>query len=152
MVADSGIFVNKKGRLGEILLNRKMVVRKQLSRALNIQKKDKRFIGEILTTLGFVSEKDVVAALSAQCKLPYIAIDQYDIKQEVLNIIPRQIAFKYCVVPLDCVGNILSIAMSNPLDFSVLQELKQDTSCEIVPFISTRMEIDHALNNLYGGN
>ncbi|MBU0469405.1 MAG: hypothetical protein KKF78_02545 [Candidatus Omnitrophica bacterium] len=152
MVVLSGHFVQKKSRLGEILLKRKTVVREQLNRALKLQKKEKIFIGEILTNLGFVSEKDIVAALSEQCYFPYIAIDQYEINKEVLNIIPRQVAYKHHLVPLDCVGNILSIVMSNPLDSSLIQKLKEDTSCEIVPFISTRMEIDQALNNVYGGN
>ena len=119
---------------------------------MKLQKKENKFIGEILTDLGFVSEKDIVAALSSQWHFPYISINQYEIKKEVLNVISGETAFRDKVVPLDCVGNILSVVMSNPLEVSITQKLKEVTNCEIVPFISTRMEIDQALNNFYGEN
>lgn len=150
MVVESGAFIQNKRRLGEILLDRNTVVRGQLRRALKLQKKENRFIGEILTGLGFVTERDIVSALSAQCHFPYIAIDNYAVQNDVLDIIPRHIVFQYNVVPLDRVGNILSVVMLNPLDVSVIQILKELTSCEIVPFISTKIEIEQALHHFYG--
>ena len=149
MIAETDIFFPKHQRLGEILLKRKVVERKHLARALKIQKKENVRIGEILTNMGVAGERDIVAALVVQCCFPYIAIDKYNINQEIINIISKDFALKHRVIPLDLVGNVLSLVTSNPLNETTVKELKEITRCKIVWFISTKIEIDKAIKCWY---
>ena len=68
-----------------------------------IQKKENGFVGEILIKLGFIEERDIVVALVVQCGLPYIAINKYSIEPSILKLIPKEVALKEKVVPLDCI-------------------------------------------------
>lgn len=136
--------------LGEILIERKVITRAQLKHALDIQKKEGGLIGEILIKLGYAEDRDIVAALVVQCNLPYIAIDQYEIERNVLQLLPRETVCRCRVIPLDRVGDILSVVMLDPLDTSVRAELRRLTNCKIAPFIATRTQIEKAIERWYG--
>lgn len=142
--------VYKKRFLGEILIERNKVTLLQLERALNVQKREGGYLGEILVNLGFLEEQEVIAALVIQCHLPYIAVDRYEINSEVIALVPREMACRYCIMPLDRVGDILSLVMLDPLDMDARTDVGQRTNCRIAPFISTRKEIERAISQCYG--
>ena len=135
--------------LGEILVQRSIITPKQLEEALSLQKNEKGFLGEILVKLGYIDEKDIVVALVVQCSLPYIAINKYEIDEKVLQLIPEAIARQFHVIPLDRVGDVLSVVMANPLSLSLKEELARLTGCRIAAFISTKTEIDQAIQRWY---
>lgn len=149
-MADEGIEQFKKELLGEILIRRKIITPEQLDQALTHQQKEGGHIGSVLVKLGFVEEKNVVAALVVQCNFPYIAIDKYDVDTHILLMIPAAFARSHCLMPLDRVGNIFSVVMANPLDQGVKAELQRLTGCSIAPFIATRTEITQAIDRCYG--
>ena len=140
--------------IGEILVERGIVSGTQLSEALSIQKTEglRVFLGEILLRLGYVSEIDIVTALVLQCNLPYIAVMRHNIDSEVLRLIPSVIAHRDRLIPLDRIGNILSVVMQNPLNADMRHEVEVLTGCRIATFISTRSEIDEALMRFYPSN
>ncbi len=138
-----------KQPLGEILIARKLITEAQLEEALHAQKKENVFLGEILIRMGFVEERDIVVALVLQCNIPYIAIDKYDIEKSVIQIISPEMAIKEMIVPLDRVGDVLSVVMLNPLDLGVKAELKRMTNCRVAPFIATKSEISRAIDKWY---
>ena len=150
MTEEDSNSVAKKELFGEILIRRNLITGEQLTRALEIQKKEGGFIGEILVKLGFMEERDVVVALVVQCNLPYIAVDKYEIDRHVIELVPGEIAKKYSVVPLDRVGEVLSVVMADPLDLSVKAQLQRLTHCRVAPFIATRGEINKAIDRWYG--
>lgn len=139
-----------KPLLGEILVARKIITEDQLKEALKVQKDEHDYIGEILIRLGFLEERDVVVALVVQCNLPYIAIDKYEIDQSVIQLIPEEVARNFQVVPLDRVGDVLSVVMANPLNKTIQDELQRMTNCKIAPFIATKIEIQKAIEQWYG--
>lgn len=144
--------VNKnplKQLLGEILLERCLITKEQLDQALNVQKKENGYIGEILVKLGFLEELDVVTALVVQCNFPYIAINKYEVDPSILQLIPKDFARKNLVVPLDRVGDILSVVMVNPLDVAVRAEVERLTNYQVAPFIATRLELEKAIDHWY---
>ena len=141
--------VFKKQLLGEILLERKLITPEQLKTALKVQEKEEGFLGEILVKLGFSEELDIVMALVVQGNLPYLAVDQYDIDPRVLQLIPKDVACKNCVVPLDVVGPILSVVMVNPLNQGLIAELARLTNYTISPFIATKAQVERALTRWY---
>lgn len=142
-------FVTKR-LLGSILLDRDLITEKQLKYALQIQEERGGYFGKILIDLGYTGEHDIVTALVVQCHIPYIAIDQYDIDQSTIQLVPGEFARKHYVVPLDQNNKILSIVMADPLDVEASSELRHMTNCRLVPFIATQGEIEKALNRWYG--
>jgi type IV pilus assembly protein PilB len=132
--------VSKKQLLGQILLKRGMITKEQLQYALDCQKKEGGVLGETLIKLGYVTEQDIVVALIVQCGLPYIAVNKYEIDRKVIDIIPANIARRFHIVPLDRVGDVLSVVMA---------KVEQITGCKVATFIATKTEIDEAIERWY---
>lgn len=135
--------------LGEILLKRKSITQQQLDHALEVQKKENGFIGEILVKLGYVEEKNIVASLVVQCGLPYIAVNKYAIDPEVVKLIPKDVAVQEKVIALDKIGDVVSIVMTNPLSAEKKAKLEALCKCRIATFIATRTEIEEAIAKNY---
>ena len=141
--------ISKKQLLGQILIKRNLITPDQLKDALEAQKKEGGVIGEVLVKLGYVTERDIVVALIVQCGFPYIAVNKYEVDPKVVQLIPEVVARKYHVIPLDRVGDVLSLVMANPLDLTMIEELEQLTSCRVATFIATKAEIDEAISHWY---
>jgi type IV pilus assembly protein PilB len=142
----------EKRLIGEVLIERGLITSAQLEKALGVQKKEGAsvFIGEVLVQLGYLSEVDIAIALVVQCNLPYIAVNKHHVEPDVLRLIPAEVARRSRLVPLDRIGNILSVVMSNPMNELVREEVESLTGCRIAVFISTQTEIDAAIERLYG--
>lgn len=138
-----------KPLIGEILVKRRYITKEQLDHALQVQKAENGFIGEILVKLGYLAERDIVVALVVQCGLPYIAVGKYDIDPQVLRLIPKEMAQKERLIPLDRIGNVLSVVMTNPLTDDRKIKLEALTKCRVATFISTKSEIEEAIARLY---
>lgn len=136
--------------IGEILVERGLITRLDLGRALDYQKTVPGiFLGEILIRLGILTEIDIVTALVLQCNLPYITVSKYTVTAEVARLIPAEMARRDRVVPLDRIGNVLSLVMTGPLQEALRGEVERVTGCRIALFITTPTEIDNALERLY---
>ncbi len=138
-----------KQLIGEILIERKKITAVQLAQALKIQKEGHSFLGEILVKLGYVDDKDIVVALVIQCGLPYISVNKYKIDSEILKLIPADVARAHHVIPLDRIGDVVSVVMTNPLTDELRKKLETITSCRVATFISTKSEIDDAILRSY---
>lgn len=143
---------NDRPLIGEILLKRKAITKEQLEHALESQKKDNGFVGEILVKLGYVEERDIVVALVVQCGLPYIAVGKYDIDPAIIKIIPKETAKQERIIALDKIGDVLSVVMTNPLSDDRKIKLEALTKCRIATFISTKAEIEEAIARNYSAN
>ena len=139
----------KKIFLGEILIQRKLITQRQLDEALELQKKESLPVGEILLQQGHIQERDIVVALIIQCHLPYIAVEKYIIHAQVLRLIPKDIARKLLVIPIERVGDVLSVVMANPLDNDAKQQIEQLTGCQVSTFIATKTEVQNAIQHCY---
>jgi len=148
---NSSINPQKKQLLGEILVQRKLISNEQLKQALDIQTKERGFLGEILVNCGYIDDKDIIVALILQCNVPYIAIDKYDVDRSIVQLISEDMARKYHLVALDRVGDVLSVVMADPLDVAIKAEVQRNTKCQIATFIASKNEIERAINRLYGG-
>jgi len=135
--------------LGEILIQRKRITREQLDAALQMQGDKGGFIGEILVSMGFIDERDIVVALVIQCGLPYIAVNKYAIDPAIVRLISKEVAQKEKIIALDRIGEILSVVMVNPLSEDKKKYLETLTKCSIATFISTKTEIEEAIARNY---
>ncbi|MFA5410577.1 MAG: PilZ domain-containing protein [Candidatus Omnitrophota bacterium] len=141
---------NAKKKIGELLIERGLITPEQLKLVLAEQKKKGGYISQYLINMGVVTDVDVAMCLSEQYNFPYLSLKNYTISAEILGSIPLKWIKIYTLIPVNKTGNILSVAMADPLNEGVIQMLQQITSCEIQVFISTYSEIDDAINKYYG--
>lgn len=137
-------------QIGQLLLERGLISKKQLQRALEEQKKENRLLGQILVNLGYIGEEDVVEALTAQYGYPYLPLENYDIDRSVMECVPVQVARHYHLIPIDRIGNILTIVVSDPLNVYAVKDIEQMTKMKVEIFISTTTDIDKSIEKCYG--
>ena len=140
--------VNNK-QLGELLLDRGIISQVQLDQALSVQRDKGGLIGEILVDLGFVKEDDIAQSLTAQYGFPYLPLSNYDVNIDITNIIPGRVARQYLLVPIDKIGNNLTLAMSNPLNVQAIEDVELLTGCSVQTFVSTSSDIKRAIEKYY---
>lgn len=139
--------INKK--LGELLIEEGIINQRQLDKALAIQQEKGGLIGEILVDLGFVKEGDIAKSLTAQYGFPYLPLNNYDINPEIIAIIPVRVARQYLLIPIDKIGNNLTIAMSNPLNIQAVEDVELLSGCSVQTFVSTSSDIKRAIEKYY---
>jgi len=142
--------INK--RLGELLIERGIINTRQLEKALAIQQEKGGLIGELLVELGFVKEEDIAQALTAQYGFPYLPLSNYEINPEVVNIVPGRVARQYMLLPIDKIGNSLTLAMSNPLNIQAIEDIELLSGCSVQTFVSTSTDIKKAIEKYYREN
>lgn len=136
-------------KIGELLIERGLITAEQLNLALAEQKKKGGYLSQYLISMRVVTDLDVAMCLSEQYNFPYLPLKNYTIPAEALEAVPLKWIKIYTLIPVDKVGNILSVAMADPLNEGVIQMLQQITNCQVQVFISTYSEIDEAINNYY---
>lgn len=136
-------------QLGELLIERKIITSDQLQKALDFQKVNNGLIGEILVQLGFAKEEDIAQVLTAQYGFPYLPLSSYEIDVEVAKIVPEHVARQYCLIPIDKIGNNLTVAMSNPLNSSAIEDVEMISKCVVQAFVSTTTDIRKAIERCY---
>jgi len=136
-------------QLGELLIERGVINQGQLDKALAYQKEKGGLIGEILVELGFAREEDIAQALTAQYGFPYLPLANYEINPEITNIIPARVARQYILVPIDKVGNNLTVAMSNPLNVQAIEDIELISGLNVQTFVSTSTDIKKAIEKYY---
>lgn len=140
--------VNKQ--LGEILIERGVIVRAQLEEALKYQREHAMLLGEALIALKYASEEDIVQALTCQYGFPYLPLSNYEIAPEVVATLPANICKQYCLIPIDKIGKSLTLAMANPLNVQALEDVELVTGCIVQAFVSTSTEINTSIKRYYG--
>lgn len=142
--------VNKQ--LGVFLVECAVIGQSQLDAALAVQKQKGGLIGEILVELGFVKEENIAQALTAQYGFPYLPLCNYEINIEVISLIPARVAKQYLLVPIDKVGNNLSLVMSNPLNVQAIEDVEMLSGCNVQTFVTTATDIKEAIKKYYKDN
>ncbi|MCK4518516.1 MAG: Flp pilus assembly complex ATPase component TadA [Candidatus Omnitrophica bacterium] len=141
---------NLKEEVIKILLDSKLLTRQQLEEALKIQKQKQGKLRDILISLKFVKDDDLMAALSESSGIPLISLSKLKIDKEIIKLIPEEVARRYVLIPVSKIGNTLTIAMTDPLNVFAIDDLKALTRFVIQPIISSEEEIFNALDGYYG--
>lgn len=136
-------------QLGQLLLECNLITEPQLHHALEIQKDKGGLIGQILVDLGYVSEEAIASALTAQYGFPYLPLENYEIDTEIIKIVPKNVAMQYCLVPVDKIGNNLTIAMANPLNSQAVEDIALLSGLYVQVFVSTGTDIKKAIEKYY---
>ena len=140
-----------KRRLGDVLLEQELVNTEQLQECIQIQRTTGQSLASILVAKKYLSEEDLVITLSEQLGIPHIRVMNYNIPQEVLNEVPESLARQYQMLPVSVTGDVLTLAMGDPLNIMALDDLRMLTSYEIEPVVAVQSELVDAINRHYGG-
>ena len=140
----------KRLRLGDALLQDGLVNEEQLQKALEIQKQSGKRLGAVLVEMGVVTENDIVTVLGKQLGIPYINLSNYLIDPATVRIIPENIARRHQLIPINKVGNKLTVAMVDPLNILAIDDIQFMTGLVVKPVVATSTDINEALNNAYG--
>lgn len=139
-------------KFGELLVEAGLLTNERLTEALKIKSLDKgKKLGAILVENGFAKETDIAQTLAYQLNLPYIDdLLEAGITPEAIKLVPEKTALKYDIIPLYVDKNKLKIAISDPLNLQVLDDLRFATNMEISSVISTPTAISLAIRKYYG--
>ncbi|MGI6485790.1 MAG: GspE/PulE family protein [Tepidanaerobacteraceae bacterium] len=136
-------------KLANIFLEENILTEEQLRSALEIHRESKKSFNEILTELGFVTEKQIIDALGLKLGKPYVKLSEYSFSEKIINILPEYILKKYCVFPIKKDGNVLTIAMNDPLNSYAVDEIKILTGLDIRVMFASKKDIENAIANYY---
>ncbi len=141
---------NKKIIFGELLIKDGLITQEQLALALEEQEKTGSLLGEALAKLHFIKEDKLARFLSNYLGIEFVELTSLKIAPEIIKIISPELARKFRVIPIEKSGNMLSVAISNPQDSFVIDELRRHLQLGIKPKIATAHNITYALEKYYG--
>lgn len=140
---------NNKLKLGEQLLEMGIIDQGTLDLALEKQEKTGDKIGKILVDMGAIDNYAAAIALSLQLDIPLVKLEEEDILQEAISLVPGKIAKKYNAVPIRKSGKKLVVAFANPLQLNAIDELSFVTNMGIEPVVAERTAVFEALSRYY---
>lgn len=138
-----------KERLVNILTENKILTPDQLNKALEVQRREGGRLSNILVSLEFVKEKDLMLALSKSLNIPPINLSKLNIKPEVVKTIPEHVARHYQLIPISRIGDNLTVAVSDPLNIFALDDIRALTNYKVKSVLSTEDDIKEAIHRYY---
>jgi type IV pilus assembly protein PilB len=143
-------------RIGELLVEGGVLSQSQLEQALFAQRKDGRKLGQLLVELGLVSEMQLTQTLSRQLSVAWVSLYHVDFSRSLLNLVPREIAEKYCLVPIFVrrvrkQGETLYVAMDDPTNDMAIEDVARAAALPVKPMIACPSDIRAAIRVYYHG-
>lgn len=136
--------------IGEKLIDEKVITPEQLEVALKEQKRTGKFFCQTLVDLGFSTEEKIFPVLSKVLAIPYVRIKDRKIDKSVIQKVPAKFASHYKLMPLELKGKTLTVAVTDPLDFHTLDDIKLLLGLDIQPVLGGEKDILEAIKKYYG--
>ena len=137
-------------RLGDLLIAAGTITQEELEKGLALQKEQKGRLGEVLISNGIITEQQLIEALQMQLGIEFVDLTKINIPTELAQVVPKNIAKQYTVVPIRVVKDELYLAMSDPLNFYAIEEVRKAVRRKVVPVLATKDAIEHSIQVLYG--
>ena len=137
-------------RLGDLLIAAGLLTEEQLEEGLRLQKGSGKRLGTVLQDEGFITELEMIEALQMQLGIEYIDLSKINIPTELAQVVPQNIAKQYQVVPVRIIRDELYLAMSDPLNFYAIEEVRKVVRRKVVPMIAMSSAIERSIQILYG--
>jgi len=135
-------------RIADVLIEDGLLLQGQLDEATEIQKKQGGRLLKILTDRNYVTEQDMVISMGRCLDTPPINLSRVRVPEEILDLVPKDMARAYKLAPICRLGNKLFVAMADPLNVLALDDLRQRTKLEIIPMITTERAVMEALSGV----
>jgi len=135
--------------LGELLLRENVISLDQLDDAKHEIQKHGGKLGGTLAHLGYVSEAQLVSFLSKQYGVPSINVDEVAVPEEVLQLIPNEVARRHGILPINKEGSSLIVAVSDPSNIYAMDDIKFLTGYNVEMVVAAESQIRDALETYY---
>lgn len=139
----------KKRLFGQLLKEKGFVTEEQIREALAIQKQKGGLLGDILEGLRYVTQKQIMQALGEHLGLEIVDIENIEIPNEIINLIPHAIAHLYRIIPLGIKNNTLTIAQEDALNFETIDDLRLILNYAIKPVLCNKIAVTRVLEKYY---
>jgi type IV pilus assembly protein PilB len=136
-------------RLGDLLVREGLITREQLLQALEQQRGTNNRLGYTLVKLGLVQEIEITKMLARQYRVPAVDLSRFEVDEKIVKLLPADVAVKHTVLPLKREGRTLTVAMADPTNVSVVEDLKFITRFDIFPVIAGEYTLRTAIERHY---
>ena len=143
--------LERKHLIGEILKEKGLITEEQLDEALSLQKASGKLLGKILVEKGFVNEEAILSVLSIQLGMKEVDLSKMKIPKDLLDRVPGPVAKAYKIMPIRMEGNTLVVAMGDPMNVQLLDDLRFMLDCEVKGLRSNEKDVNDAIDKFYGG-
>ncbi|MCP4503298.1 MAG: type IV-A pilus assembly ATPase PilB [Deltaproteobacteria bacterium] len=139
-------------RLGELLVRENLISLQQLQKAQTSQKQEGGKLGYHLTKLGFIEESELTQFLSKQYGVPAINLADFEIESDVIALIPKDVAQKHQIIPVNRAGASLIVAMSDPSNIFAIDDIKFLTGYNIEVVVASEAAIAESWEKYYNSS
>jgi type IV pilus assembly protein PilB len=137
-------------RLGEMLVREGLITRDQLSKALAEQKQSGQRLGYTLVKMGMLPEIDLTKMLAKQHRMPAVDLSRFEVDPKIAKMITAELAQKSLVMPLKREGRSLTVAIADPSNLGVLEDIKFITRCDIIPVVAGEYTLTMMVEKVFG--
>jgi len=139
----------EKIRLGEVLIQQKLLSEEQLNQALADQKRTGRKLGRVFVENGFVTEEQISGALARQLDIPYINLKFYNISDQLVRLLPETAARRFRALVLEDRANTVLVGVSDPTDLFAYDEIARLLKKGVELAVVNETEVLHTIDRIY---
>ncbi|WP_182200447.1 GspE/PulE family protein [Paraliobacillus salinarum] len=137
-----------KRKLGDVLKENELITEQEIIQALE-QKKPEQKLGDALVEQGYITERQLLEVLEIHLKINSVSLYRFSIDVELIDLVQKDFARQYILLPIEQRENILTVAMNDPLDYYAIDYLELSTGFTVKPVIATKDDILQAINKYY---
>lgn len=136
-------------RLGDLLVNAKLISQQQLEQALAQQKASGRRLGRVLVDNAFINEEKISEALAKQFRIPYIDLKNYNLNPDLVRRLPEEQARRYRSIVLEINDGVLRIGMADPTDLAGFDDIARTLKCDLDVVVVTEGQVLESIDRGY---
>jgi len=144
--------LRQRKKLGELLCEKSYLDESGLKFALAEQKIEHRRLGQILLDLGYVTQAQLNEALAHQAGIDKVDLTNISISGDIVGLVPAELVSKYSIMPLSKENGRLKVAMTDPFQPQVIEDLRLVTGCSVRRYYAEPKEMENAILKFYGSN
>jgi len=139
-------------KIGDILTKAGLITDEQLAHALEVQKEKGLLLGDILCSLGYISQNKLSSCLSKHFEVPHADLENTVFDKALISIFPVHLARKFNAIPVLKVGDTLFVALDNPNDFYTIEKIQNTVKLNVEACFALKEEILTAFRDFYSEN
>ena len=143
-------YQRRKLRIGDLLVSEGLLTFEQLDTALDEQKRSGSKLGETVVRLGYVTQDQINQLLCEQLDIEFVNLRKTEINDAAVKLVPEATARKYLLLPFNNEGNVLYVAMENPMDILAMDDIEIITNMTVQPFLANASDINAVIDKYYG--
>lgn len=139
-----------RDRINDVLVKKGLIAQKDLDGAVKIQKEKGGKLSDILVEENLIKKEILMSVLSQELGIPTISLSRYKIDPAVLKLVPKKITLHYKILPISRMGDVLTVAMADPLNIFAIDDIKTLTGFKIGTVVTKDKDMEEAIDQYYG--